>query len=205
MDKPTVAEWLFNNLKQDYIIADIPYGFTASINWLKKIATALKIETNIEALEYEIAAARENIFDSFSALCDIDNSWSLKRMVISAGSSCAHSLAAVIKKDLSMVEQCFVRINGPNEENRNCNYQRWQYAGDLPKLNENEYQILCGTDRERSEIGNISQTIYINSAMPAEKISVPSATYAGIRGWTHFMQTVFRQLRLFIYLKKESI
>lgn len=69
----------------------------------------------------------------------------------------------------------------------------------------NEYQILCGTDRERSEIGNISQTIYINSAMPAEKISVPSATYAGIRGWTHFMQTVFRQLRLFIYLKKESI
>ena len=201
----TVAEWLFNNLKQDYIIADIPYGFTASINWLKKIATALKIETNIEALEYEIAAARENIFDSFSALCDIDNSWSLKRMVISAGSSCAHSLAAVIKKDLSMVEQCFVRINGPNEENRNCNYQRWQYAGDLPKLNENEYQILCGTDRERSEIGNISQTIYINSAMPAEKISVPSATYAGIRGWTHFMQTVFRQLRLFIYLKKESI
>ena len=75
----------------------------------------------------------------------------------------------------------------------------------LPKLNENEYQILCGTDRERSEIGNISQTIYINSVMPAEKISVPSATYAGIRGWTHFMQTVFRQLRLFIYLKKESI
>lgn len=204
LGKP-VAEWLFKNLNQQYIIADIPYGFTASINWLKKIATALKIETNIEALEHEIAAARENIFDSFSALCDIDNSWSLKRLVISAGSSCAHSLAAVIKKDLSMVEQCFVRINGPNEENRNCNYQRWQYAGDLPKLNENEYQILCGTDRERSEIGNISQTIYINSVMPAEKISVPSATYAGIRGWTHFMQTVFRQLRLFIYLKKESI
>lgn len=72
-----------------------------------------------------------------------------------------------------MVEQCFVRINGPNEENRNCNYQRWQYAGDLPKLNENEYQILCGTDRERSEIGNISQTIYINSAMPAEKSAFP--------------------------------
>lgn len=204
LGKP-VAEWLFKNLNQQYIIADIPYGFTASINWLKKIATALKIETNIEALEHEIAAARENIFDSFSALCDTDNSWSLKRLVISAGSSCAHSLAAVIKKDLSMVEQCFVRINGPNEENRNCNYQRWQYAGDLPKLNENEYQILCGTDRERSEIGNISQTIYINSVMPAEKISVPSATYAGIRGWTHFMQTVFRQLRLFIYLKKESI
>ena len=204
LGKP-VAEWLFKNLNQQYIIADIPYGFTASINWLKKIATALKIETNIEALEHEIAAARENIFDSFSALCDIDNSWSLKRLVISAGSSCAHSLAAVIKKDLSMVEQCFVRINGPNEENRNCNYQRWQYAGDLPKLNENEYQILCGTDRERSEIGNISQTIYINSVMPAEKISVTSATYAGIRGWTHFMQTVFRQLRLFIYLKKESI
>ena len=147
-EKKPVAEWLFKNLNQQYIIADIPYGFTASINWLKKIATALKIETNIEALEHEIAAARENIFDSFSALCDIDNSWSLKRLVISAGSSSGLCLAAVIKKDLSMVEQCFVRINGPNEENRNCNYQRWQYAGDLPKLNENEYQILCGTDRE---------------------------------------------------------
>lgn len=200
-----VAKWLFENLNQQYIIADIPYGFTASMEWLKKIAVALKIETNSEALEQEIAAARENIFESFSDLCDIDNSWSLKRLVISAGSSFANSMAAVIKKDLSIVEQCFVRINGPGEEYRICDYQHWQYAGDLLKLNENEYQILCGTDRDRSEAGSFSQTIYINSVMPAEKINVPASTYAGIRGWTHFMQTVFRQLRLFIYLKKESI
>ena len=200
-----VAKWLFENLNQQYIIADIPYGFTASMEWLKKIAVALKIETNSEALEQEIAAARENIFESFSDLCDIDNSWSLKRLVISAGSSFANSMAAVIKKDLSIVEQCFVRINGPGEEYRICDYQHWQYAGDLPKLNENEYQILCGTDRDRSEAGSFSQTIYINSVMPAETINVPASTYAGIRGWTHFMQTVFRQLRLFIYLKKESI
>ena len=118
-----VAKWLFENLNQQYIIADIPYGFTASMEWLKKIAVALKIETNSEALEQEIAAARENIFESFSDLCDIDNSWSLKRLVISAGSSFANSMAAVIKKDLSIVEQCFVRINGPGEEYRICDYQ----------------------------------------------------------------------------------
>lgn len=196
-----VAEWLREKLQQKYIITDTPYGFSQSIEWLRKITAALDLDCNADYLLTEIKIFQDSIFDTFAALRDYDNNWQLKRMVISAGSSCARSLAQAAAHDLPLSEQCFVRINNSCKNAGEGNYYKWQYADDLPQLGIDEYQIFCGTDRERIEIGDIEKTIYFNLAMPAARLHINRETCAGINGWACFMQSIFSQLKQFIYLK----
>ena len=53
----------------------------------------------------------------------------------------------------------------------------------------------------RIEIGDIEKTIYFNLAMPAARVHINRETCAGINGWAYFMQSIFSQMKQFIYLK----
>jgi hypothetical protein len=67
-------------------------------------------------------------------------------------------------------------------------------------LGEHSYQMLLSTEKDRIIYQNFNKTIYLNMAMPTEKVKSQSCFYVGIRGWNKFIKNVFGQIKTLEYI-----
>ena len=195
-----IAYWLKENIKQDYIIAEAPYGVSGTLKWLDEINNALNNPFSMSAVQKEIKVVQTDIKDEYFALKSISANMKIKRLIIAAPYSKAKNLAQGVLEDFKEINDAYIRVQGPDFEDK---LNRFMYSGEFDVLPSDTYQVLCSSERERSEFASPDKTIYINFSMPGSRIKTPWETYVGISGWSYFMKNIFNQLNTLFYQKQE--
>jgi nitrogenase molybdenum-iron protein alpha/beta subunit len=215
-----IAVFLEKHIEQNYIINSMPYGFRQTINWLKKIGKVLGIKPDVEKIELEIAIAQTDILDEFFNLKAVSPQLYFERAVISAPFSTAYGLSHALLQEVPNIKTIYMRVHGPNvkewlpygleeekfsvENQVKNNILFWNKRDELPKLPVDSMQILAGTERERTEIGQCEHTIFENVFMPAHHIKPAALGYGGVRGWQIFLKDIFRQMRTLLIISNKQ-
>jgi nitrogenase molybdenum-iron protein alpha/beta subunit len=215
-----IAIFLKKHIEQNYIINSMPYGFRQTINWLKKIGKVLGIKPDIEKIEREIAIAQTDIVDELFNLKAVTPQLYFERAIISAPFSTAYGLSHALLQETPNIKTIYMRIHGPNVkewaaydfEEEICaaeNYAKsnilfWNKRDELPQLTVDSMQILTGTERERTEIGQCEHTIFENVFMPAPHIRPATLGFSGIRGWQIFLKDIFKQMRTLLIISNKQ-
>jgi len=215
-----IAVFLKKHIEQNYIINSMPYGFRQTINWLEKIGEVLGIKPYIEKIEQEIAIAQTDIIGELFNLKAVSPQLYFERAIISAPFSTAYGLSHALLQETPNIKTIYMRVHGPNVkewerhnlEEETCaaeNYAKsnilfWNKRDELPKLTVDSMQILAGTERERTEIGQCEDTIFENVFMPTSHIKPATLGYGGIRGWQIFLKDVFKQIRTLLVISNKQ-
>ena len=82
----------------------------------------------------------------------------------------------------------------------------WQFPKQgLCRLNENSYQILVGSEIDRTRLGEADKTIFISVDEFASQIRTGKEVIVGIRGWALCMEEIFRQYRQLCLINESNL
>lgn len=202
-----IAEKLADSIGQPYLIAPIPYGFTQTIDWLLSIGNKLGIKVNLQEVQNETAVMRDNIAEAIFALKSFNKNLYFGQALISAPYSISYSLNRALKTDFIDLGQIYIRVQSPQRAEWPSidKIKVWDETEKLPAVNENEYILLLGNERERVEVGNYVQTVYKNFSIPNSGVKLSTRAYAGIRGWNFFMAEILEDIRTLAYIKNRDV
>ena len=188
-----IARYLEESLGLPFLDLPMPYGLEGSLRWLRKIGEALKLDVDLSTLQEEVKWAKEMIFREYSVLKGACDNLFFKRLVISSYYGKISSLLPVLQEEMPVFGQLYYRINGPHGI-LNLAGEEWRYTHPLEALQEDEYQIVLGSERDLHELCGFKNTAFCEFMMPASRISVPWETYVGINGWLYFTKYVIYQI-----------
>lgn len=184
-----IAKYLYEQLEQEYIVAPIPFGFKGTIAWVEKIGEKLNVLPYMDVVEKEIMQLELDIVDEAYTIKNLFVDFSLQRIISDLPSSLTLSFVNAINTcgiDMLKCSNCYV-----TKENTHIGNEL---------LGEHSYQMLLSTEKDRIIYQNFNKTIYLNMAMPTEKVKSQSCFYVGIRGWNKFIKNVFGQIKTLEYI-----
>ena len=137
--------------------------------------------------------AKKMIFREYSVLKGACDNLFFKRLVISSYYGKISSLLPVLMEELPVFGRLYYRVNGPRGQAQ-LPGEEWCYTKPLDNLQEDEYQIVLGTERDLHELCGFKNTAFLEFMMPASRISVPWETCMGITGWLYFTKNIIQQI-----------
>lgn len=191
------ARFLEETIGQLCMVSPAPYGFTQTLAWLEEIGRRLKQAPDLARIKEEISGMRENHSGALFALKGRMRNLYFRRAYISAPHGTALGLANALLTDFADLGDVFLRTQGPEMliGDAPAGVNRWTDAADK-ELDQEEFQLLLGADRERGEIGNRRRTVYLNFFQPDRTLLLPRRPYIGIRGWDCFVADIYRTVRI---------
>ncbi|WP_293662576.1 nitrogenase component 1 [uncultured Phascolarctobacterium sp.] len=202
-----IAESIYEQTGQRYIIAPWPYGFTNTVAWLQAVGEALQQPPKLKAVNSEIEIAAKDIFDECCLVKHNYLEYRLQRIITTAPCSIADSILRGIQNsecELLLAEEFYLKRS--IQENDSCSnkYRYWDESMVLEQLKPDNYQLFLGSERERMAIGDFDKTLYLNFSMPSCKIKSKNIFFAGIRGWQNFMQLLIDQINTLEYINNNK-
>lgn len=192
-----LAEYLKQELKQEYIIAPMPYGPKQTHGWLEAIGKALKIGLATKELDYEIYRLNEDVGQQLAMMKYRIPKLNYNGALIYMPYSKAIALAKALKEEQLQLPKIEIRIEGNYQRNQDREFAREKLPSDC-------YNILCGTVNDRIIEANYANTIYINCYKQEGLLKSPYRTYVGLRGWSELLSEIFKQTLTINFLKEEG-
>lgn len=191
-----IANYLQTVLHQPFIVLVPPCGCAQSLAWLEKIGQKLGVKPNLSLLLQETVTLEKSIAEQYLALKNEVKKLFYKRALIVAPYSQAMAFKTALQKSIFAIPDICTSVQGPYGIVSTIPGPEAAAAERNTNLRDYEYQILMGTERDRSKVGNYLHTVYLNCLQPDSKIHVAAETFLGIQGWATLAQQIFFQTKL---------